>query len=284
VKYGTAGVRREELRRLVQQQGYVSSRQAADELCVSAMTIRRDLDQLARQGLLLRVVGGARRATGTPFAERAVAAEAAKAEVAATCASLFVDGLLRPGMVVALDAGSTALQVARRLPAGVIVVTHSVPVMAACADRDDLTLIGLGGSYHPPTRSFGGPETRAQLAGLHVDLAVVSASALRPRGLFCHDATEAETKRSLLALAGYRLVVADAGKLSARAPIRVAGWERVDQVVTDDGLGPAGRAVLAGWAADVVVSTSSDGSGSEVTSAGARSSRAARSRSRGPMS
>lgn len=258
MRYGTAEVRRDELRRLVQRQGYVSSRQVARELQVSDMTIRRDLDQLAEQGLVLRVVGGARRASGTPFAERAVAAAAAKEEVGATCAALFERGLSRPGLVVALDAGTTVEQVARRLPAGVTVVTHSVPVMAACADRDDLTLIGLGGSYHPPTRSFGGPETRAQLAGLHLDLAVVSASALQERGLFCHDAIEADTKRSMLALADHCVVVADADKLSARAPIRIAAWDQVDQVVTDDRLSAEERAALAGWAPEVTVVTPSD--------------------------
>jgi len=252
---GTAADRREALRRLVQHHGYVSSRQVAGELRVSDMTIRRDLDQLAGQGLVLRVVGGARRPTGSPFEVRAADAPSAKGQIGSTCAALFADGLLHAGMAVALDAGTTVEQVALRLPAGVTVVTHSVPVMAACSARDDLHLIGLGGSYHAPTRSFGGPETRAQLAGLHVDLAVVSASALQPRGMFCHDATEAETKRSMLDVAAVRLLVADAGKLGGRAPIRVAPWDRVDQVVLDDGLDEPGRALLQEWAPDLAVVT-----------------------------
>ena len=258
MRYGEAAVRRDELRRRVEQQGYVASRQAAAELGVSDMTVRRDLDRLAEQGLVLRVLGGARRPAGAPFAERAVSAAAAKEQVALACATLLAGGLLPPGSVVALDAGTTVEQVARRLPGGITVVTHSVPAMAACADRDDLTLVGLGGSYHPPTRSFGGPETREQVAGLAVDVAVVSASALRPRGLFCHDATEAETKRSLLAVARRRLVVVDAGKLGARAPVAVAGWDEVDQLVGDDGFDPAGRALLACWAPGLAVTTPAD--------------------------
>ena len=251
----TAADRRAELRRLVQRQGYVSSQQVARDLQVSDMTIRRDLDQLAEEGHVLRVVGGARRATGTPFAERAASAAAAKEQIAGTCARLFTDGLLVEGMVVALDAGTTVEQVAYRIPSGVTVVTHSVPAMAACADRDDVRLIGLGGSYHAPTRSFGGPETRAQLANLHVDLAVLSASALQPRGLFCHDATEADTKRSMLAAAGLRLVVADTDKLRTRAPIRIAAWDQVDRLVTDDRLGAEDRTTLAAWAVDLQVLT-----------------------------
>jgi DeoR family fructose operon transcriptional repressor len=257
VRYAGAAVRRDELRRRVEQHGYVSSRQVAEELTVSDMTIRRDLDLLAEQGLVLRVVGGARRPAGTPFALRAVAAAAAKEQVAEVCAAMLA-GLAGPGSVVALDAGTTVEQVARRLPGGITVVTHSVPVMTACADRDDLTLVGLGGYYQAPTRSFGGPDTRAQLGGLEIDLAVVSASALRPRGLFCHDASEAETKRALLALASQALVVADAGKLGARAPVRVAGWDEVDQLLTDDGLGVDGRATLHRWAPALPVTTPAD--------------------------
>jgi DeoR family fructose operon transcriptional repressor len=253
MRYGAAAGRRLELQRLVQHQGYVSSRQAAEQLQVSDMTIRRDLDQLAGQGLVLRVVGGARRPTGPPFAERAASGADAKEQIARACGRLFAEGLLTAGMVVALDAGTTVERLAALLPGGVTVVTHSVPVMAACADREDLSLIGLGGSYHPATRSLGGPETRAQLANLHIDLAVVSASALQARGLFCHDAIEADTKRSMLTVAARRLLVADSAKFTSRAPIRIAGWESVDALVTDDALPPQARDDLAGWGVEVHV-------------------------------
>jgi DeoR family fructose operon transcriptional repressor len=255
---GTAADRREELQRLVHHQGYISSRQVAQDLQVSDMTIRRDLDQLAARGLVLRVVGGARRPTGAPFAERAAASASAKEQIGATCGRLFAAGLLEPGMVVALDAGSTVERVVAHLPAGVTVVTHSVPVMAACGARPDLHLIGLGGSYHAPTRSFGGPETRAQLAELHVDLAVVSASALQARGLYCHDPTEADTKRSMLTAAAAGLLVADRTKLRARAPFRISPWTAVSRLVTDDGLDEAERATLAGWAPELAVLTAAD--------------------------
>lgn len=261
MRYGGAAVRRDEVRRRVQEQGYVSSRQVAAELAVSDMTIRRDLDQLAEQGLVLRVVGGARRPAAAPFEQRATAATAAKQEAATACVALLAEWA-GPGAVVALDAGTTVEQVARRLPGGLTVVTHSVPVMAACADRDDLTLVGLGGRYHPATRSFGGAGTRAQLAGLVVDVAVVSASALRPAGLYCHDTTEAATKRTLIARAARRLVVADAGKRAARAPVQVAGWDEVDALATDAGLGSAGRAVVVGWAPALTIRTGGDPAGS----------------------
>jgi DeoR family fructose operon transcriptional repressor len=247
VRYTAAPQRRDELLRLVDEQGYISSRQVAATMDVSDMTIRRDLDQLAGDGLVLRVIGGARRPSGSPFAERAMVSVPAKDEIAAACAALFADGLLSAGMVVGLDAGTTVERIVRQLPAGVTVVTHSVPVMSACAARADLTLIGLGGSFEPRTKSFGGPETRAQLANIHLDLAIVSASALRATGLYCADASEADTKRAALAAADRSLVVADHTKLHSTAPIRVSSWPGVDLLLTDAGADAAARKNIASW-------------------------------------
>src|SRR5690606_31620684 len=102
-----------------------------------------------------------------------------KDAIATRCGELFAAGLLTAGMTVVLDAGTTVLGIVPLLPAGVTVVSHSVPVLSECARRPDLRLIGLGGSYQERTRSFGGPETRRQLGELRPELAIVSASALR---------------------------------------------------------------------------------------------------------
>jgi DeoR family fructose operon transcriptional repressor len=245
MRYTAAPQRRDELLNRIGRHGYLSSRQAARELEVTEMTIRRDLDFLASEGLVTRVVGGASR-PGLPFDERSVTETGAKEAIASRCGELFAEGLLAEGMTVVLDAGTTVLGLVRLLPAGVTVVSHSVPVLSACARRPDLRLIGLGGSYQERTRSFGGPETRRQLGDLRPELAIVSASALRETGLFCQDAIEADTKRAILDASGTAIAVADHGKLEASGAIRIAGWDRVPTLVTDDGAGRAAYSAIAG--------------------------------------
>lgn len=230
VRYTDAPRRRDELLRRLRAAGYLSAAHAAAELDVSEMTIRRDLRQLALDGLAVRVTGGARLpdGDGVPFELRTDRFAAQKAAVARSVASLLPEGA-----TVALDSGTTVAGLAELLPAGLTVVTHSVPVVTACAARPDLRLIGLGGVFNPATRSFGGPAVRAALSDIVVDLAVLSATAVGPSGVFCADPYDAETKRALAGAARSVVVAADGSKLAARAPIRFAPLDAVSTLVTD---------------------------------------------------
>jgi DeoR family fructose operon transcriptional repressor len=232
VRYTEAPQRRAELLRRVSAAGYLASSSAAAALGVSEMTIRRDIRELAAQGLVNRVAGGASvvPGTGAPFEQRRDAATAEKAAIARAAVAL-----LGEADVLALDAGTTVEALVPHLPAGLTVVTHSAPVVAACTQRDDLELIALGGSYHAKTRSFTGPLTRAALGQVAVDVAVLSAAAVGPGGVYSADSWDADTKRAMADIAGRVVLLLDHGKLAERAPIRVLDLDRVDAVVIDAG-------------------------------------------------
>jgi DeoR/GlpR family transcriptional regulator of sugar metabolism len=251
VRYTQAPERRRELLRRVREAGYVSSTEAALALGVSDMTIRRDLRQLAVEGLVNRVAGGASRpapASGAPFEDRRDAATREKAAVARAAVPL-VSG----DAVVALDAGTTVAALAPLLPGGRTVVTHSVPVIQACTGRDDLELIALGGAYHGPTRSFTGPITRASLEELAVDVAVLSATAAGPAGVYSANASDADTKRAMARIAGRVVLLLDHGKLDGRAPMRFLDLAAVDVVVVDGGASAEQVAMLRRTCRAVVV-------------------------------
>jgi DeoR/GlpR family transcriptional regulator of sugar metabolism len=287
VRYAGAPERRRELLRRVTEDGYVSCAEAASALGVSEMTIRRDLGQLAAQGLVTRVAGGASRplpAAGEPFEQRSDAATRQKRAIARAAVALVAGD-----EVIALDAGTTVAELAALLPGGRTVVTHSVPVITACTARDDLDLIALGGAYHPPTRSFTGPLTRAGLADLAVDVAVLSATAAGPPGAhpsavgpadgnpvnpavagppgahptsrtaagppgaYSANATDADVKRAMAAIAGRVILLLDHTKIGARAPMRFIGLATVDTVVVDEGVAVDQLAMLRECCRQVVV-------------------------------
>jgi DeoR/GlpR family transcriptional regulator of sugar metabolism len=250
VRYTEAPQRRAELLRRVGSAGYLSSTAAAAALGVSDMTIRRDLRDLAAQGLVNRVAGGAsvRITPGAPFEQRRGAAAREKHAVAQAAVALLADG-----DVLALDAGTTLTALAERLPGGHTVVSHSVPVITACAERGDLELISLGGSYHAKTRSFTGPLTRAALSQLAVDVAVLSAAAAGPSGLYSADVWDADTKQIMVNVAERVVLLVDHGKLTSRAPIRFLDLETVDTVVVDAGATGEQLAMLRSVCRHVVV-------------------------------
>ncbi|MEH0970723.1 DeoR/GlpR family DNA-binding transcription regulator [Micromonospora sp. CPCC 205546] len=263
MRYTQAPERRRELLRRVSETGYVSSTDAAAELGVSEMTIRRDLRQLATQGLVNRVAGGASAptpASGVPFEQRRGAATAEKEAVARAAVPL-----VPAGAVVALDAGTTVAALAARLPGGLTVVTHSVPVITACTGREDLELISLGGVYHRATRSFTGPLTRSGLADLAVDVVVLSATAAASTGVYSANAADAEIKRAMARIARRVVLLLDHGKLAAHAPMRFLDLAAVDTVVVDAGADDDQLALLRTTCREVVVAPLDDGTAVPAT-------------------
>src|SRR3954453_12176333 len=224
-------------------EGYASPAALAEEFGVSEMTIRRDLRQLHSEGHARRVTGGASLPSGglrgTSFEERDLSAAAEKAAIAAACAEV-----LAGAGTVALDAGTTVAGVAALLEPGTTVVTHSMPVLATCTEREDLSLISLGGTYQPSTRSFTGQATREGLERISLDVAVLSATAVDATGLLCANDLDAELKQALGAGARHRILLVDSTKIGARAPIRFGSLRSIDLVITGPGLGDEQRELL----------------------------------------
>lgn len=234
----------------------MSSSAVAEEFGVSEMTIRRDLHQLHLDGSARRVPGGASRPTGllrgAPFEERDRRSGREKAAIAALCAEQ-----LRGVQTVTIDAGTTAAAVAELLDADTTVVTHSVPVIATCTERDDLRLVALGGTYQAETRSFAGPMTRDALARLSIDVAVLSATAIDESGLLCANEFDADIKQAMMAAARRTILVADSTKIGARAAIRFGTMADVDLVITSDAANADARRILDASPAALYASASS---------------------------
>jgi DeoR family fructose operon transcriptional repressor len=238
VRYTDAPARRQQLLDRLAASGYVGSAEVAAELGVSEMTIRRDLQRLADDGIARRVPGGASLPgvrTAETFEIRSGSARSVKRGLAKAAV-----GLLGDAGTVALDAGTTVAELADLLPEGVGVVSHSLPVVTACAAAGGREVVALGGFYEPSTRSFTGPTTWNAVRELTVDVAVLSCTALDDRGVYSASPVDAEIKRALIEVADRVVVLADRDKVGGRAAVRFASPESVDVVVTDavDGLAP----------------------------------------------
>jgi len=117
--------RKAHLLMLLKQQGRIEAKAAAAELGLSDDTIRRDLRELAAAGKLVRVHGGALPTSpaDADLVQRQEIASRSKREIGRTAA-----GLIKPGQVVIVDGGTTALQLIENLPPGQsnTIITHSV--------------------------------------------------------------------------------------------------------------------------------------------------------------
>ncbi|MFD5214029.1 DeoR/GlpR family DNA-binding transcription regulator [Microbacterium sp. NPDC058345] len=231
MRYTDAPERRAQLERQISAEGYLASAVAAARLGVSEMTVRRDLRLLEEQGLVRRVAGGAAPASGgVPFENRDAVGTAQKRAIAALAAEEAA-----AASIIALDAGTTVAATVPLLPEATI-VTHSQPVIDELARAACPRLIAVGGHYQPDTRSFAGPLTEQMLRGVRCDLALLSATAADRDGLWGANVLDAAIKRVLAAQSARVVLLADAGKLatSTSAPVRIAGLDAIDVLITDD--------------------------------------------------
>jgi DeoR/GlpR family transcriptional regulator of sugar metabolism len=201
----------------------------------SEMTIRRDLDHLAGQGVLERYRGGARtlllRGEEPPFAVRVHEEAEAKRRIAAETAALVADG-----ESVVLDSGTTCLEVARALePRRLTVMPLSLHAINALAGAPRLTLLVPGGRPRPGELALTGPLAEASLAALRFDTAIIGCCGLTAAdGLTAHDLEDAAVKRAAIASARRVIAVTEAAKLSRTALAFVGPVSDLDAVVTDD--------------------------------------------------
>ncbi|WP_368396773.1 DeoR/GlpR family DNA-binding transcription regulator [Streptomyces sclerotialus] len=218
----------------VREAGRIGVAELAGLTGASEMTIRRDLEVLAGQGVLERYRGGARslllRGEEPPFALRAQEGISAKRRIAAEVAGLIADG-----ESVVLDSGTTCLEVARALePRRLTVMPLSLHAVTALTGAAQLTLLVPGGRPRPGELALTGPLTEASLAALRFDTAVIGCCGLNATdGLTAYDLDDAAVKRAAIASSRRVIVVAEAEKFSRTALALVAPAAALHAVVTD---------------------------------------------------
>jgi DeoR/GlpR family transcriptional regulator of sugar metabolism len=228
----TAERRREILDRL-EREGKVVAADLVATLGVSEDTVRRDLRELAAQGLLHRVHGGALPPTPTPpgFADRRQIDPAGKAAIGAAAVRLVV-----PGEVVVVGGGTTTLEFARRLPDDLraTVITTGPDIAVALADHPRLEVVVVGGRMHPEARTVVGADAVAALRDIRADLCVLGVCSLHPdAGLTLLHREEALVERAMIEGSRRVATLTSAEKLGSAGPFHVAPVEAITTLVTD---------------------------------------------------
>ena len=143
--------RKQQILSLLKSNGQVIAKEVSQSMGVSEDTIRRDLREMAEEGLLQRVHGGALPASPAiaDFAGREAITTEGKAAIGRAAARM-----IQPKQVVILDGGTTARQVARNIPIDLetTIVTHSPTIALELVNHPSVEVILIGG---PHVQTFG---------------------------------------------------------------------------------------------------------------------------------
>jgi DeoR/GlpR family transcriptional regulator of sugar metabolism len=262
--------RRQAILAQVREQAAVSAEDLARQFAVSVETIRRDLRKLGDRGLLERVYGGATRPAGRSsegsFATRSTRNIDRKRAIAALAASL-----VEPGETIVIDVGTTALEVARALPAGFRgrVLTNSVPAAMEVSARSDVELLLCGGQVRAGDGACAGAHAEAYIDEFYADRAFLGSGGVHPQaGLTDFYPAEVAIRRTIIGHTALTYVLADSSKLGEIAVHRVCPLDRLTAVVTDDAENSAAYVALA--AAGLTLLRAPVTEPSQVTAAGGR--------------
>src|SRR6266545_4946704 len=233
---------------LLTDSGRVTVEEAAQRLAVSQATIRRDFDQLARQQMITRTRGGAvvnGVSYDLPLRYKTAKHSAEKQRIGAAAAAL-----VSPGMVVALNGGTTTTEVARALAvrpelagnvddAQLTVVTNALNIANELLVRSRMKIVVTGGVVRPQSFELVGPLGGNILREVTLDMALLGVDALDVTlGAAAHHEGEAAMNSLMVARARHVVIIADSSKLGGHAFARICPIDRVDTLITDSGVAP----------------------------------------------
>ena len=210
--------RKQHLLEALRRDGQIVAKAMSESLGLSEDTLRRDLRELAAEGLLQRVHGGALplAAAAVDFAARRQLVPDEKAAIGRAAALM-----VKPGQVVFVDGGTTAVQLARQLPASLraTVVTHSPSVAVELAAHAHVDVVLIGGRLFKHSVVAVGAAAVDAIARIHADTYFMGVTGVHATaGLTTGDMEEAAVKRALMAAASETVVLASSEKLGAASP------------------------------------------------------------------
>lgn len=219
---------------LLSSQEVVSINQLTQQLKVSHMTVRRDIGKLEADSRVISVSGGVQ-LTETLHSELSHEAKTTQNQSAKVTIGLLASELVKPNTAVYLDAGTTALEIARKLMHrdDIMVITNDFAIAAFLMENSTCSLYHTGGKVDRENQSCVGSKAARLLNELNIDLAFVSTSSWSQRGISTPCEDKILVKQAIVRSAKTNYLVSDSSKYGKIATFHAVDMNFFDAVITD---------------------------------------------------
>ncbi len=222
----------------VRGKGRASVNDLAEDLSVTPETIRRDLSELERQGLLRRVHGGAVPAGSVGFEPSVDSRDRVLVEEKYRIAQVALNEIPQAGAII-IDSGTTTGRLVSLIPDDreLTVITDSVAHALTLSSRPNITTMLIGGRVRGKTLATVDQWAIDALSSVYADVALIGTNGISlERGLTTPDQPEAAVKRAMLASAKRKVVLADHSKFGESHFAQFGNVSDLDLVITDSGV------------------------------------------------
>lgn len=234
--------RQEKIIKLLNEKGEIQISELKERFTqVSTMTLRRDLNLLESNGLLIRTHGGAvsMKKLTTEYGEeddyslRALENVEAKISIAQK-AMAFLDN----GRSIYLDAGSTIMQLSRLIPDEPFsILTSSINIALELTKKRKITIYNTGGQLNHNSLSSTGPTSMSMLDFINIDIAFMAASGFTfENGFTCSSFFECELKKAVIQKAKKVIMLVDSSKFNKTLAFTFGHLSDLDILISDNGL------------------------------------------------
>lgn len=237
-----AAERRAQLLAIVNRRGMATVDELQGEVGGSSATIRRDINLLADNGLLAKTHGGAVSLASSLRGEPPLVVKSELHVEEKRRIGLAARGLIRDNEFVIFDSGTTILELARQVADAVkfTAVVYDLLIAMELAQRQNVDLVMLGGVLRKNYYSFYGHYTEDMLRSIYADKAFIAMDSVdAERGLCNYSTEDLAVKKLLFESAREIILLCDHSKFSARSPLRIRGFDRVDRIITGAEADPA---------------------------------------------
>lgn len=235
----TLAARQGRILEVLQAKGSCTYAELQTLLGVSSMTVRRDVDRLAKRQVLIKTLRGAQAAQvpqfllETSLSSRIGVNQAEKEAIASNALAL-----IEPQRTLFLDGSTTCIALARRiakLPFPLSVVTNSAIIAMEIGAASQIRVIGVGGEYDAQSASFVGSVAESNCLQFYIDAAFISTKAFVPGdGTYESSMATLRIKQIIAKQCGRMILLADSTKFGKRALCKVLDARAIHTVITDD--------------------------------------------------
>jgi len=246
--------RRQHVLAKIQNEGRVLVSELSESLGISRITIRKDQDYLESKGLVLRTHGGALAPQGDALFDPSLQEKEHKQLKEKQRIAESAAALVKEGMCILLDSGTTTTALARKLRSlsRLTVITNAVNIAAELAGTD-FEIILTGGTLRKNSFSLVGPLAEDVLGQVHADILFLGVDGFdADAGLTTPNLMEARVNRAMMNAATRIVAVCDSTKFRRRSLALIAPLKAIHTVITDDKLSDADAEMLTSLGIEVI--------------------------------
>jgi len=204
-----------------------------EDMEVSEDTVRRDLQELANAGKLIKVHGGA---LSLAFSEVHARSQTIYSQSQKVIIAEKAISLIKRNMYVLTSGGTTILEMARHLPPQLraTFITGSIPALNAYMTHPHINVIAVGDRVNKESKITAGASTIEKIKEVNADLCLLGTNAIDlQRGMTDNDWDVVELKKAMIAASAKTVCLTIAEKLNSFEALQVCELRRIDYLITE---------------------------------------------------